>query len=886
MGLARQSMSCIDRKVAASSIVQRKMKAITTGRNRGIVPAMVLVWILSATSPVLLNAASFLKTEQLFYSGHYDECLEIALAEFDRGVWNDRWPQLAIKCLLTTGQYDQARTLYEQAKKRFATSIGIRSFGAEVLRFTGDEAIADAEAKQIYDMVQRAPWRYSASADLITLGRFFVDQGEDARDVLELFYDRVKKNNATYAPVHVAAAELALSKFDFEMAAQSLEIAAKLNPSNPQVFHLQALAFQESDRKRAIEALQQALELNPRYVPSLLLKADYEIDSEQYAEADATLAQVLEVNPMHPEAWAYHAVLAHLAGHYEGESVLREIALSRWSTNHRVDHLIGRKLSEKYRFQEGASYQRESLARNPQFIPAKFQLAQDLLRLGDEETGWQLAQQVFDRDAYNVVAYNLVTLHEELAKFTELRNERFILRMDAREARIYGARVVELLDEAHRVLCDKYAIELDGPVTVEIFPQQKDFAIRTFGLPGGAGFLGVCFGRVITANSPASQGSSPANWQSVLWHEFCHVVTLEKTRNRMPRWLSEGISVYEERQRDPGWGERLTPQYRAMILGQDLTPVSELSGAFLRPQSPIHLQFAYYEASIVVEFLIEKYGFETLVRILDDSGVGMPVNESLERYTGSLAEFELAFAAYAREKAEALAPEVDFEKVSPTAEDRHSATIESITEATGLFEAKNNNYWLIHQQADRLLREGRFEDACELLEALHQKFPLDRSQSSAAVKLARAYRELGENDQEREMLEHVSKIADAAVPVYLRLMDIHAEEKNWGNVVKQAERMLAVQPLQASPHEMLAEASQHLNLSDLAVDACSALLEMNPVDPAAAHFRLAAALDLAGEYTKSKRETLKALERAPRYQEALQLLLRLRDRESSIDDSD
>ena len=47
---------------------------------------------------------------------------------------------------------------------------------------------------------------------------------------------------------------------------------------------------------------------------------------------------------------------------------------------------------------------------------------------------------------------------------------------------------------------------------------------------GGAGFLGVCFGSVITANSPASQSASPANWQSVLWHEFCHVVTLQKTK--------------------------------------------------------------------------------------------------------------------------------------------------------------------------------------------------------------------------------------------------------------------------------------------------------------------------------------------------------------------
>ncbi len=98
---------------------------------------------------------------------------------------------------------------------------------------------------------------------------------------------------------------------------------------------------------------------------------------------------------------------------------------------------------------------------------------------------------------------------------------------------------------------------------VEIFPQQKEFAVRTFGLPGADGLLGVCFGRVITANSPASQGEHPSNWEAVLWHEFCHVVTLSKTRNKMPRWLSEGISVYEEGQRGPRLGHDAQPRSSA-----------------------------------------------------------------------------------------------------------------------------------------------------------------------------------------------------------------------------------------------------------------------------------------------------------------------------------
>ena len=132
-----------------------------------------------------------------------------------------------------------------------------------------------------------------------------------------------------------------------------------------------------------------------------------------------------------------------------------------------------------------------------------------------------------------------------MAKFQTLTNRDFIVRMSAKEAPIYGEKVLALLDRAKSNVCAKYGIELEKPTTVEIFPDQKDFGVRTFGMPGNPGYLGVCFGPVITANSPAAQAGHPANWQAVLWHEFCHVVTLQMTKNKMPRWLSEGISVYE-----------------------------------------------------------------------------------------------------------------------------------------------------------------------------------------------------------------------------------------------------------------------------------------------------------------------------------------------------
>ena len=186
---------------------------------------------------------------------------------------------------------------------------------------------------------------------------------------------------------------------------------------------------------------------------------------------------------------------------------------------------------------------------------------------------------------------------------------------------------------------------LTAPVIVEIFPQRREFAVRTFGLPDAAGLLGVCFGRVITANSPASQGEHPSNWEAVLWHEFCHVVTLSKTHNKMPRWLSEGISVYEEGQEDASWGMALNPKFREMILGDGLTPLSQLSSAFLAPKTALHLQFAYFESSLAVEFLAQQFGLPALKGLLDDLGAGMPTNEALPRRSKkTLEEIDRDFA--------------------------------------------------------------------------------------------------------------------------------------------------------------------------------------------------------------------------------------------------
>ncbi len=819
-----------------------------------------------ATSSV--RAADYGSTEALYLSGKYVEAEKLAAGEVERGIWNERWPRLLIRCQLEQGKYAEALSAYDAAVKRYPTSLTLRMLGVEAMQFTNSLDRATQEHAQVLRLLQGSAARFASRDNLVAAGRYFQGRGEDARQILKLFFDRVRDADPNFIEAYVATAELAISKGDFKVAAETLQAAERIKSTDPRTAYLTARAFESSDSQLSNEALKRALQLNPNHAPSLLMLAENLIDAESYDEADEIIDSVLVTNPRQPLAIALQAVLSHLRGDYKKEKQLRDKALTTWSRNSEVDHLIGRKLSQKYRFAEGARYQRQALVFDPKHSAASFQLAQDLLRLGDEDVGWKLAKSVADDDQYNVIAHNLITLHDRIEQFSTISADDIHVRMDPTEAAVYGQSVLQLLSEAREKLCQKYDVVPNGPIIVEIFPEQKDFAIRTFGLPGGAGFLGVCFGRVITANSPVSQGERPANWKSVLWHEFCHVVTLEKTKNRMPRWLSEGISVYEERQRDVSWGESMTPAYREMLLSEDLTPVSQLSAAFLSPPSPVHLQFAYFESSLVIEFLIQEHGLEKLKAILVDLGNGISMNDALARHTGSLNKLDATFDAYAKQVASKFGERADWSKEDlpekPTLEDLQKWVVKN-----------PNNFWARQSLATMLVRRKKFQEAKEHLEHLVSLGAVTGSSGGVLEMLAPIYRNLNQQEDEVETLKKSVSLCSNALPALRRLTELSTTAGDWESVRQYSQKILAINPMLFYGQESAARAAEELDEPNNALPALMAQLQLDPIDPAELNYRVARAHHGLGQRDDARRFVLAALDEAPRYRDAHRLLLQL-----------
>jgi tetratricopeptide (TPR) repeat protein len=363
----------------------------------------------------------------------------------------------------------------------------------------------------------------------------------------------------------------------------------------------------------------------------------------------------------------------------------------------------------------------------------------------------------------------------------------------------------------------------------------------------------------------------------------------------------------------------MNPRYREMVLGNELTPVSKLSAAFLAPRSDLYLQFAYYESSLVVDFLIQRFGLEHLKALLRDLAEGREINRAIEKNTAPMERIEADFAAFARERALQLAPGLDWDKPeigelstrgssndtavpssssqSKTNETawllRHWVTPESGTNRQDL--ASNHtspsedaardtldrwvsrhptNFYALTERANTLLELKRFQDAKAPLQKLVELYPGETGRDSSYARLAAAHRALGETNAEQQVLARFAEQDDEAKDAYLRLMELSAAVNDWPAVVQNANRFLAVDPLSAAPYRYLGQASEESGDTPTAIGAYRALLQLDPPDPADVHYRLARGLHRMGD-PGAKRQVLEALEEAPRYRAALGLLLEL-----------
>jgi hypothetical protein len=208
--------------------------------------------------------------------------------------------------------------------------------------------------------------------------------------------------------------------------------------------------------------------------------------------------------------------------------------------------------------------------------------------------------------------------------------------------------MLPLLERAFDSLKVRYAYSPPTPVRLEFYRHHADFSVRSVGLTG-LGALGVSFGSLLAMDTPSARDLGSFNWGSTAWHELTHAFTLGASAHRVPRWLSEGMSVLEEGRAQRGWGGDASVQFIAALNAGLLHPISQLSEGFVRPRFPDEIGFSYYQASLFCEMVESQKGAKALPAMLTAYREGLSTPEVFQKVLGqSAAQVDLEFARWMR----------------------------------------------------------------------------------------------------------------------------------------------------------------------------------------------------------------------------------------------
>jgi tetratricopeptide (TPR) repeat protein len=655
----------------------------------------------------------------------------------------------------------------------------------------------------------------------------------------------------------IAWGKLFIETHQYDEALKLFREVLKSDASNAQAKIGMAQVLADRYDGAARKLVEEVLKANDQFIEAHLLLARMDLEEGRLAQVEASLdrAQSLAEKQSLPplEVYALRAALETVRGDDGAKWVKRALDYnphygSIFETQAHMQVM-------RRRYQEAANLLRRAVQVEPGLSAAHASLGENLLRLGQVEEGQRQLAIAYEGDPYSVTTVNTLRLLDRFNEFDVTHVEPQVgppathavdLRLHRTEAAVLRPYVEQLAQDSIATYIKRYHFEPKQPITIEVYPNHDDFAVRVGGLPG-VGLLGVTFGYLVAMDSPSGRASGEFHWGSTLWHEMAHVFTLELTDHHVPRWLSEGISVFEEWRTGPTPGVIVSPDVIAAFRDNKFLKIEELDSGFIRPSYENQVQVSYNQAGLTCLFIEQRYGFDKLVALLEqfkrDVTVGAAIKSSLNI---SAAEFDREFDAFFKQRYAKILPKTDEWQelydaaVKAAQQEDWQAVVEPAEKSIALYGehvAQGSPYLLLAKAQDKL------------------------QQPAAALQTLLSYRQAGGWDP--EALRQLAKGLQAA--------------KRDAEAIEVLSATNYSDPLNAATHLQLGDALLAAKRPQEAVREYQALLALNTHDQASAHLGLAKALRATGDQVGSRRNVLQALEIAPHFRPAQDMLLEMVD---------
>jgi tetratricopeptide (TPR) repeat protein len=794
--------------------------------------------------------------------GKYQEVEQLLAGQTDARAF-----ALRGRALIEQGKYADAEKLLAGPAKAQPSSDAALELG--LLQLTvGRRADATQTLRRILNGTPRT------AADNLRMARAAVALARETSDT-QLFKDandwfreanRLTPNDAV---INAAWGELFLEKYELDEAMKSFKVALTADEANVAARIGLANLLAEQNPPAAKASIEQALKVNPNAVPAHLFVAEAALDDRRLDDATTSINAALKVNPNSLEARSLQAAMAFIQGKDADFERMAQEILKINPTYGDVYRTAGDHLARQYRFDEAVVMTRRALTIDPKNARALADLGLQLMRAGDEAAARTSLEASFEGDKFqsNLLTKNLLEVLDELENdFVTITDGRIVMKLHKNEAGVMREHALPLAKEALAALEKHYNFTAQGPLLVEMFPKHDGFAVRTLGLPGMIGALGACFGRVVTLDSPRARKPGEFNWQETLWHEMAHVITLQMSKNRIPRWLSEGTSVFEERRGRPEWGRETDTTFAMALSEGKLLKLADLNEGFSDPRM---ITIAYYQASLVVEHLINTFGEEAFHAFIRAYGRGLETEQAIKEVFGtSLDAVQKSFDAYLDKQYASAVRALKRIDAKET---------DSVDALKTLAAANPESFAAQMQLAVKLAEGGDNAGAIASAERAAKLLPFASDDNNPHRFIAGVALKAGDKTRAIRALEDVLKIDNSDVESARTLVSLVEPLGDAARTEAAYRKVIDVDPFDAKAQAALGRLALKRKDTATAVRAFRSALATNPADRASAHTDLAEALMSAGQLKEAKSETLNALEIAPSYDRALDLLLKINE---------
>jgi len=770
------------------------------------------------------------------------------------------------EALAITGQYTEAIAEFERAaadsEKANAPADKLESDlrRAELLDLIGQEDRARTIYGSFVKYYTDNDPKSARELTLVARALVHLERYQDANDM----YRSAIEADSNYLEAQLGAGELFTEKYAYADAATFLNDALKINSNSARAYLDIASNKRLEGGDDMTAALAKSLSINPNFVDALALKAAVALEANRLDEASTEIEKALKINPRSLETHSLRAAMLYLQDREFEPEVAATLAIGPKYGN--VYNTLAHYATITRRTEQAVQFARRATEIAPDLWDAHLKLGMSLLRIGQMETGRASVEKAFKGDPFNIWAKNTLDLLDSMKSFKETKHGAFIIKASAQESDVLAPYAARLLEEAAAKLTAKYHFTPKAPIIIEIFQNHEDFAVRTLGMPG-LGALGVCFGGVVAQDSPSAREAGEFNWGSTLWHEYTHVITLQMTDYRIPRWFSEGLSVYEERRARPGWGDDWNPMFVRAFMDRRWFKMADLDAAFQRPKSAQDLPVAYFQASQVCEFIAERFGFDAILRMLAlyrDKARTPDVLQQVLKLSES--DFDREFAAYVESKARPL-----HQALSTTTNVAASLSKEEVLKML----ATQDTFALRVRAAELLAADGDTQGAItHYLRAL-ELFPYVSGPDNPFESLAKILEQKGDIAHAAQILEGLIKNDENNFEALKTIARIRLALGERQAALDALQASFFINPFDYKMHTQAGELSVELKDNARALTEFQVALALAPPNIAEANYNVAAAYYALGRQPEAKRSVLRALEAAPRYEKAQELLLRI-----------